>query len=161
MIVVVIMGVLAGVAILSYQVYIRRARTSEAAGLLANIKGQQESYRSEFRMYCNVNDDKPDTAATPQGAAWTNDDDNWATLGFAPDNIHVSFMLNTVAGGPTNPIAPAGFTTNMTLPVAEADFIADHWFVARAIGNQDGDAVQSVFWLTHMTTAVGSYREVE
>lgn len=162
MIVVVIMGVLAAVAIVSYQIYLRRGRISEAAGLLANIKGQQESYRSEFRMYCDVDEEAPVGGATPQGAAWATTTNRWAQLGFAPDTRIVSFSVNTIAGGPGDANISNWNTgpNAVTLPVATG-FTADHWFIARALGDQDGDSTQSVFWLTHMTTAVGYRREVE
>jgi prepilin-type N-terminal cleavage/methylation domain-containing protein len=163
MIVVVIMGVLAAVAIVSYQVYIRRGRISEAAGLLADIKGQQESYRSEFRMYCNVDEEAPDDGATPQGAPWSTATNRWAQLGFAPDTRIVSFSLNTIAGGPGDSDVSDWDTGDdaVGLPVDVTTFTNDHWFIARALGDQDGDTEYSVFWLTNMTTAVGYRREVE
>jgi len=168
MIVVVILGVLAAVAVMSYRIYIQRARTSEAAGLLANIKAAQESYRSEFGMYCNVFG--TDAAGSPTGApgpspvAWTTATANavWTQLGFRPDNLQVFFLLNTVAGAP-NAAIPAGWTGAgaITLPTADATFIQDYWFLARAQGDLDGDGSRSLFWITHMTTGVDRLNPVE
>lgn len=164
MIVVVILGVLAAVAVISYRTYIRRGRISEAAGLLANIKGLQESYRAEFHSYCNVDDEHPLTAASPGGAAWNvATPPKWKTLGFRPDTNIVMFQLDTVAGGPGDALPGWAGTGNgeITLPAAAATFNADHWFIARALGDQNGNGTFSVFWITHMTSGVSYRREVE
>jgi len=156
MIVVVIIGVLAAVALMSYRVYVRRARTAEAAGLLANIKASQESYRSEFGMYCNVNDANPATVPTVTAVAWLAGRDRWLQLGFQPDNSLVHFQLNTISGAPTAGVG--GLPGDIVLP---AGFNTDHWFVAWAVGNQDNDAVNSVFWVTQMNTAIERSNETE
>lgn len=165
MIVVVILGVLSAVAVLAYSTYVRRARIAEAAGLLANIKASQESYRSEFGLYCNVAAPEPSLAPQSDGRLWDADavDERWSQLGFSPDTRIVSFQLDTISNTPgQNTTTP--FTTapnDVTLPVAAAEFTQDHWFIARALGNQDDDSDLSVFWITHMTTGVSYKREVE
>ena len=157
MIVVVIMGVLAAIAIMSYRIYIQRARTAEAAGLLANIKASQESYRSEFGMYCNVNNEAPAADPGPAAVVWDTAKVNnrWSQLGFRPDNRAIFFTLNTVAGAPGT-AAPGGWVggAGITLPDAAATFYRDHWFIARARGDQDDDGAEALFWITHMTTGV-------
>jgi type II secretory pathway pseudopilin PulG len=165
MIVVVILGVLAAVAVLAYRTYIRRARISEAAGLLANIKGQQESYRSEFHHYCHVNAPHP-----PDGDSQVGDDWNtavpaaWVSLGFTPDTNIIMFQLDTISGGPGVAVPGAWVGTGdgqIELPAPAGTFQADHWFIARALGDQDGDGEHSVFWITQMTSGVSYRREVE
>jgi type IV pilus assembly protein PilA len=165
MIVVVIMGVLASVAVLAYRTYIRRARVSEAAGLLAGLKASQESYRSEFGMYCNVNAPAPGEAPRSVGRAWDPllINPRWTQLGFRPDSQIVMFQLDTVAGlpGTATPGGWVGGADGAGLPVDVGEFTQDHWFIGRAFGNQDNDAVNSVFWVTNMAANVGFAREVE
>lgn len=167
MIVVVIMGVLAAVAIMSYGAYVRRARTAEAAGLLANIKASQESYRSEFGMYCNVNDPQPSEAPRSTGREWDPDevDPAWHQLGFSPDNKIVRFQLDTIAGTPGNDGVLGSWTSgdlSIGIPTdSVSEFTQDHWFAARALGNQDDDSEMSVFWIHSRTTKVGYANETE
>jgi len=54
MIVVVIIGVLAAVAIPSFQSYMYRSRMSEATTFLGEIKQRQEAYRAEFGLYAGT-----------------------------------------------------------------------------------------------------------
>jgi type II secretory pathway pseudopilin PulG len=159
MIVVVIMGVLASVAVVAYGVYVRRARTAEAAGLLSNMKASQESYRSEFGMYCDVADPEPDAIPTRYGAVW-GAGGTWQQLGFRPDTPVVTFQLNTVAGAPTEavPATVLGAGPGMTGTPTEGNFTDDHWFIAFALGDQDQDGDQSLFWITSATSAV-AYRD--
>ena len=165
MIVVVILGVLAAVAILSYRVYVRRARVSEATGLLAAIKASQESYRSEFGMYCNVNSPAPVGDPGPRPHRWDPAavSDHWTQLGFRPDSQYIYFQLDTIAGLPGDASVSGwlGDADSVQLPVAQATFVQDHWFVARALGDQDGDGVHSVFWVTSREANVSYRREVE
>lgn len=168
MIVIIIMGVLASVALLAFQTYINKARSAEAAGLLANIKGQQESYRSEFGMYCDVAVDglgDPPDAPEPDGTDWDSDDvdDGWLQLGFRPDNRAIYFAVNTIAGAPGDGnthgwVGAAGVELPTDSP---EEFTQDHWFIARALGDQDTDGTYSVFWITHMTTGVDSKSPAE
>jgi len=166
MIVVVILAVLAGTAMLAYQRWVIRARTAEAAGLLANIKGSQESYRAEFGIYCNVGDGIVAPVGTLGREPITWDDATlaagWKQLGFRPDSAALSFQVETVAGGPGVGI-PGGWVadTEIALPTTAAEFTQDFWFLARARADQDEDGRTSLFWITNMTTGVGRKRSVE
>jgi prepilin-type N-terminal cleavage/methylation domain-containing protein len=51
MIVVAIIGVLATVAAVSYRKYLDAARTTEAYGMLGEIRNREEAYRAEFSSY--------------------------------------------------------------------------------------------------------------
>ena len=133
MVVVVIIGVLATIAIPSFTSYIYKARVSEATSFLGLIKQRQDAYRNEFGQYCPVN-----------GAAWGNYNPaaipgsdpvvwdttgvpEWDQLGASPDGP-IRFQYATVAGFPgVNP--PAGTNLNNN----------DHWFAARAQGDLDED----------------------
>ena len=57
MVVIVIVGILAAIAVPTYSSYIYKSRVSEASTFLASIKNRQEAYRSEFGRYAAVNGD--------------------------------------------------------------------------------------------------------
>jgi prepilin-type N-terminal cleavage/methylation domain-containing protein len=136
MIVVVVVGILAAIAIPSFRAYLYRSRTSEAYTFLAEIRQRQESYRAEFGQYCSVSA-APGTA--PGSGAWAPTalprpgeklawvpTPGWTELGAVPDGP-VSFQYRTTAGPPgTNP-GIDGFTG------------AEFWFVAQARADLDGD----------------------
>ena len=42
-----------------------------------------------------------------------------------------------------------------------ATLINDHWFFARALGDQDHDGTESVFWITSVTSRVAYMDETE
>jgi prepilin-type N-terminal cleavage/methylation domain-containing protein len=135
MIVVIIVGVLAAVAIPAFQSYVMRARAAEAPAFLGEIRQRQEAYRAEFGMYatapqgtqCDEGNSTP--GALPlQGitmAPWT-PDIAWNQLGAAPDGA-VRFRYCTIGGAPSQ---GPGFPG---LP--ETDF----WFLANAFRDFDGD----------------------
>ncbi|MGB5547779.1 MAG: prepilin-type N-terminal cleavage/methylation domain-containing protein, partial [Polyangiales bacterium] len=50
-----IVGILAAVAIPSFQGYVQRGRVTEAVKVLNEIKTRQEAYRSRFGNYAAVN----------------------------------------------------------------------------------------------------------
>ena len=135
MIVIIIIGVLAAIAIPSFNVYIKRSRASEATTFLGEIRQRQESYRSEFGQYCAVSgttyaamlpNPVPRAVPNSQPFSWNPMAANWDQLGAAPDGP-VRFVYSTVAGTPMT--APAG------LNYAQTDF----WFVAQAVGDLDDD----------------------
>jgi len=133
MIVVVIIGILAAVAIPSFQSYLQRSRTAEAVVFLGEIKQRQEAYRAEFGQYCNVPAWNPVTL--PMGGDKVVFDGNaagWAALGAAPDGP-VRFQYRTLAGPPgTNP-GIAGYDGS------------DFWWYAQARADLDGDGDNVIF----------------
>ena len=136
MIVVVILGVLAAIAVPSFGSYVQRARMAESVTFLGEIKQRQEAYRAEFGQFANVSTDLTDyTPATmPAGGtlvAWPaeNTIPNWVQLGARPD-ASVRFQYGVIAGFPGGAAAaPAVYN----LPAN------DFWFVAQANGDMDGD----------------------
>lgn len=146
MTVVVIVGVLSAIAIPTFQSYIYKSRTTEATEFLGVIRLREEAYRSEFGVYCptlaasaspnaysslNTNsnlvpdpsttrrDPKPFVATTP-----------WLNLGARPSG-NVRFGYGVAAGLPTEAVAQTG--------LGFTDATADFWFVARAVGDLNGD----------------------
>ncbi len=133
MIVVAIVGILAAVAIPSFQSYLQRSRTTEAVVFLGEIKQRQESYRAEFGQYCDVPTWNP--AAMPTGGDKTGFNPlaaGWAQLGANPDGL-VRFQYRTLAGPPgTNP-GIAGYDGS------------DFWWYAQARGDLDADGNVVIF----------------
>lgn len=136
MVIVAVVGVLAAVAIPTYQSYLHRSRTAEGYSFLAEIRQRQESYRAEFGQYCSVSA-APGSAvdagawaptSLPAGGAkiaWT-PSGNWTQLGAVPDGP-VLFQYRTTAGPPGTTPGIAGYTG------------ADFWFIAQARADLDGD----------------------
>lgn len=139
MIVVVIIGVLAMVAIPSFRNYLNRSRTTEAITFLGEIRQRQESYRAEFGQYCAVDGATWPAAYNPnpmptggETAAWTSTD-NWRMLGAAPDT-DVRFSYSTIAGLPGT-LPPDGLGYSGT----------DFWSVSQAKGDLDDDGTEVTF----------------
>lgn len=138
MIVVIILGVLAAVAIPSFRSYVYRSRASEASDFLAEIRQRQESYRSEFGQYAAVSMNFSDFTPSmylPNGRAqsWPASTPTWDQLGARPDGV-IYFRYASVAGLP-------GSTPPGGLGYDGSDF----WFVSRAEGDLDGDGTAVTF----------------
>jgi prepilin-type N-terminal cleavage/methylation domain-containing protein len=71
MIVVVVLGILAGLASVGYRRYIARARTAEAVAMLAEMVSKEQVYYLEFAQYLPLDNKAtdPPTATTPSGVA--------------------------------------------------------------------------------------------
>ena len=127
MIVVVILGILAAVAIPAFSRYVKRSKTTEASGGIASMYRLQLSYyentqeRTSTTSFatCSPLPAAPPTASKYPASVtmWMNSSD-WAALGFVIDRPHY-YQYST-----------DGSTTAMT---------------ARAIGNIDGDSTNSTF----------------
>ncbi|MFW6067477.1 MAG: type IV pilin protein [Myxococcota bacterium] len=134
MVVVVIVGILAAVAIPAFSGYVMRARAAEAPAFLGEIRQRQEAYRAEFGRYASAPDQgqgwrgyTPGNPADPGEVQSFQPNDRWNQLGAAPDGP-VRFQYRTIAGPPgTTP--PDGLGYDGT----------DFWFVAEARGDLDGD----------------------
>jgi prepilin-type N-terminal cleavage/methylation domain-containing protein len=151
MVVVVIISILAAIAIPTFNQYIKKSRTTEASGFLAEIKARQESYRFDFGMYCDVSQGRGPGDLYPRGAPgrepqrWYPAGVNpaavvpagWITLGAMPPGGEGRFVYSSVAGGqrPQDTPAAAGFNTNRDYPAPATDF----WFITTAIGDLDAD----------------------
>ena len=134
MIVVVILGILAAVAIPAFTRYVKRSKTAEATGNIAKIyQGQLTYYQAALergtQTYINAGS-MPATAPGPQKYAanvsqWAADA-NWTAIGFSLDAAH--YYQYSSPG-----------TTNA--------------FSSRAIGNLDGNATYSTFMRTGAITS--------
>jgi len=134
MIVVVILGILAAVAIPAFTRYVKRSKTAEATGNITKIyQGQLTYYQAALERGVATYLDASDMPTTAPGAAkyvanvsqWAADA-NWTAIGFSLDAAHY-YQYGS----------PGGTTA----------------FTARAVGNLDGDATYSTFQRTGAITS--------
>ena len=134
MIVVVILGILAAVAIPAFTRYVKRSKTAEATGNITKVyQGQLTYYQAalERGTATYVNATVLPTAA-PTAAKYTanvsqwGSDANWTAIGFSLDSAHYYQY-----------ISPGGTSA----------------FTARAVGNLDGDTTYSTFQRTGVITS--------
>lgn len=162
MIVVVIMGVLATLAVYGVQSYVRSARTSEVYSMINNIRAAEEAYRDETYQYLNVSGSYDSTAPGLVGLGRNKRDfaagdpvpavlENFAVLGVRP-NAPVVFAYSVVAG-------PAGATPTEPVPGVTFNWPAatGPWYVVRAQGDQDGDGEYSYFVASSFTDEITSH----
>ena len=149
MTVTVIVAVLSAIAIPSFSAYLYKARASEATEFLGIIRLREESYRSEFGVYCPTIDPggdaitgldamtnlQPNPTVTPREPKAFSQTGPWLQLGARPTN-DVRFGYGVVAGPPSTAAAQ-----NIGFTAATADF----WFIARAVGDLDGDSTFCTF----------------
>jgi type IV pilus assembly protein PilA len=155
MIVVVIVGVLATLAVVGYRKIIQTSHVSEATGMVQNIRVAQEAYRSETQQYASVSADYTNLCpAAPSYGVMTGWDGTcgsgtvkWSVLPLHVDGP-VLFGYGTTAGtAGTAPVSPItyGTTSSLTLPAS----VPTDWFVAWGAADLDGDT-------TNGTLVVGS-----
>jgi type IV pilus assembly protein PilA len=154
MIIVVIMGILAGLAVYGVGKYVRAAKTGEAIQMIGSIKAAQESYKSETFTYLDVSGAKslasmssfyPTTAPDGKLRGWgdvsTDVGKAWRSLGVEPDGP-VRFAYGCAAGGAGDAVAAHG--TSQTVANWPATLTAP-WYVVRAVGDLDADSTRSIY----------------
>lgn len=150
MIVVVIIGVLAGISVFAYSAFIRRSRASEATTMLASIANREDSYRAEFGRFASAGSSSPPSTSLGLSNAWpttppgptrvpfvtTSMPVEWNQLGFRPTGA-VRYRFVAVAGtAATTPPGESGWATNPN---------RDLWYITEAYGDLDGDSRYSTF----------------
>lgn len=147
MITVAIIAVLATLAGVGYVRFIRTAKTGEAAQMIANIKGAQETYRAETLRYLDASAGNLDsyypTGIPKLGKV------AWDTTGCTADPCKGFRVLNVKADGMVvyrySTIAGAGDGTARTI-----DGIAftanEPWFIVKARGDTNQDGVDGLYW---------------
>lgn len=145
MIVVVIIGVLAVLAITGYRKYTYSARNGEAQQFLGAVRAAQQMYFEAYNVYCG--DPQPEVwpAQLPSAAtgkiAWDSpdaplpEDNAWYQLGIRSPG-RVWFQYRLAAGEPGDGGGRA---------IRDAD---RHWFWAQANGDFNGDGTLSTFEVT-------------
>jgi type IV pilus assembly protein PilA len=145
MVVVVIVGVLATLAVVGYRKIVESAHVSEATGMVHNIRVAQEAYHSEAQGYANISKDVTSWyPATPAHAIQTGwgaacgskcvSGVDWSMLPLHVDGP-VLFGYVTVAGTPgTNP--PATITYQNAVATVPQNIPTD-WYVIAAAADLD------------------------
>ena len=160
MIVVVMVSILASIAMVGFRKYVARARTMEAAAMIAEMSGKQQIYFVEFGGYLPLRADNvttlPSADESPTAffplspsastfessrtavsvanrAAWPG---GWRSVGLRPPDqrLYCTYLLN--AGGAGQAV-PAGIGSAAMGPVAAT---APAWFYAIAACNMTGPA---------------------
>jgi prepilin-type N-terminal cleavage/methylation domain-containing protein len=148
MIVVIILGILAAIAVVSFTASYQQSKSSEVYGMMRDIAAKQEAYKAEFGQYLDVSgnhslswdDRRPENAPTQSfGFVWWDRTaaqpiyQNYRMLGFVPQG-GVRFLYAVAAGlpgdAPGGDVYPAGLVTDTT----------EHWWVAVGFGNYDMDS---------------------
>ena len=163
MIVVIIVGVLATLAVYGVRQYVRASKTSEVTGMITSIQAAEEAYRDETTAYLNVSGDLtsgtpyPDVPGTWK-MAWPNtghgDNPRWMALGVQPSGpVRYGYLCVAGAAGQTPPNPPdAGTTFNWATVSA-----TEPWYVIVGMGDLDGDGTYSKYIASSFTTEVYSY----
>lgn len=154
MIVVVIIGILATVAVGSYKRFTRRARVQEAIAFLGDIRIKQESYFQTYHRY--VSTGAGDSDFWPKDVNWVLQDTKWGIDCSKPGDVaahpgwcalgagyrtdeEASFQFLVVARDPANPVAPpAQYVKNGNVD----------WWYARARADFDVDGTFSDIYLS-------------
>lgn len=167
MIVVIILGVLAAIAVPSFLKPFHYSKTSEVQALLRDIGAKQEAFKAEFGQYLNVSgtmafaNRRPSTAPRADfgWVAWNPAagdaiDTRWKQLGFRPQSA-VRFGYVVVAGLPGVTVSgvPAGLVNTN-----------DHWWAAVGYGNLDasgatGLADTTQYYLSNSQNIMGVVNE--
>lgn len=173
MITVSIVAVLAALAIVGYNRYVRSAASGEAKAMLQNIRGAQDVYKAETLSYLSVSGDfGAGTSYYPRELGDLDDRKfSWPTTGALVDplwrqlNVRASapvrYSYAVRAGQPGNvsqnapPDAPgwpyAGGGVNST----------DPWFIAVAAGDYDDDGNFAILYTSSLQTEVAIENELE
>jgi type IV pilus assembly protein PilA len=160
MIVIVILGILAAIAVISFRKYVQHAKTSETYTILGDIRAKQEGYRAEFSQYCDVSGSHqladgarfPATAPRTDGTKveWNAPPLQWQQLGFAAHS--------PVYGGY---VVAAGLPTQACAGNCPALNTNDHWWAAWGLLDLDGDGTFSTYEAINFTTDVHVMNEGE
>jgi type IV pilus assembly protein PilA len=150
MIVVVIIGVLASLAIVGYRKLVTSSHVSEATNMVQNIRVAQEGYHSETQQYANITKSvtgpfypaqKPNgTLLTGWGAACggqCNANMDWSMLPLHVDGP-VLFGYATTAGPANTTPGDASVTVNGQTLTFPSPSVTD-WFIVGASCDLDND----------------------
>ena len=154
MIVVVIIGILATVAVASYKRFSRRARVQEAIAFLGDVRIKQESYYQTYHRYVSSGNNSTDW--WPKNLNWSNLNNAWGIdctkagdrqahpgwcslgAGFAAAQT-VDFQFVVIGRDPANPVTP---------PTKYVKNAKQDWWYARARADFDGDGQYSDIFLS-------------
>lgn len=170
LVVVAMVGVLAALALVGYNKYVKSAQASEATSMMQSIRMAQEAYRAEALSYVVVSAALDGASLYPRVQSdldeaktdWTNDDHddylNWVALNARPEGP-VRFSYAVVSGPPGGTLPTAEVATMAAPTWANAysstgGLPRDPWFVISAVADRDHDGVYSVLQTGSMTNEV-------
>jgi type IV pilus assembly protein PilA len=161
MIVVVIITVLATLAVVAYQKWVRTARLGEAQDMMAHIRSAEESYRAENTNYLNVSNGLaatgnpgtnilypaavPGAFKTQWGAPCTvcTNQNAWEWLTIAPSEpvwYGYAVVAGTSASSPNYNIVVNGNAISL------APMNGLPWYIVQAMGDTNGDLVYTTVY---------------
>jgi prepilin-type N-terminal cleavage/methylation domain-containing protein len=182
MIVVVILGILAALAMTGWKKWVGRARSVEAMSMLAEMSAKEQLYKLEFAAYLPLRaDNKPDLPSPDEAAAafypqaadsanlesartWVSIADStkwpasWQTVGLRPrdSKLYCTYLTNAGAAGS----ATTGLTYGALLVGANT---AAPWYYSLAACNLSGatgyPAEVSLFALSSVGTSLTVFNE--
>ncbi len=163
MVVVLMVGVLATLAVIGIRKYIFAAKTSEAINMIGSIKAAEEAYKDETHSYLNVSSSLtsyyPMTKPGKTKYHWVQpghaDIAGWSSLGTNPNTV-VQFGYAVVAGAQTDAIPQPGTTEVFDWPNPGGP-----WYVVKAVSDLDENGVESVYVSSSFTTEIHVEREGE
>ena len=166
MVVVVIIGVLATVAVFMFTRYVARAKASEVPAMFAELKLREQQFHLEFEEYLSTgaNDtdffpSAPPPGSTPQSFTVSSSPvppapqdtkfpgASWQTLRINPDKtqLYCIYVARAGAGGDATNVgttaaaAPFNLGGSLALP-------ATNWFYLLAKCDFDGDGITSIYF---------------
>lgn len=167
MIVVVVVGILATLAVVSYRKMVNASHTAEATQMIQSIRVAQESYRAETGSYAGVSTSLDSTlcpVATilAQKVAWNPSCNGgvgaWSLLPLHVDGpVLFRYAVVSGHGGDALPSAPTGMASAPSFGAAPTQ----DWFVVSAKGDADGDGTFCTVVGTSWTNSVYVDREGE
>ena len=148
MIVVVILGILAAIAIPAFSRYVRKSKTAEATTNMAHIlTGEVTAYQrfadSDVAHFISAGPtplDPPTASKYPANAALWTSDPNWADLGFSLDTGHYYQYSAALSGG--GPVLALLAIRSIEVPPPPS---SGDGFSVQASGDLDGDGSTSAF----------------
>lgn len=157
--VVVIVGILATLATIGVRKYIFAAKSSEATNMIGSIKAAEEAFRNETYAYLNVSSDintyYPNDQPGETKRDWVyppgKNYKKWMELGVdasGPVQYGYAVVAGSAGQSPPNP----GTKVNMNWPSPTTG----PWYVVKAVGDVDGDGIQSIFVSSSFTNEIYS-----
>ena len=164
MIVVVIVGVLAALAVYGTRKYIISSKTSEATQMLGSIKSAQEVFFSDNMTYLDVSGGHALNdlstfypTSTPGKAKWAWGGgtgaipDAWRALNVKTDGGGLYFTYGCAAGAVGDAVAAPGIAVfnKSVLPTVTnwPTAVNGPWYVAKAVADLDGDGNDSTTYV--------------
>jgi type II secretory pathway pseudopilin PulG len=179
MIVVVIVGILASLAIYGTRKYILSSKTAESTQMIGAIKAAQEVYLGDTMSYLDVSGSHsisdtstfyPATVPAKKKWAWGGGTgavaDAWRALNVQTDGSGVMFIYGCAAGDRNDPVAaPATSIFGKSHVPTLTNWPATHsgpWYVVKAAADLDGDGkAASVYVAASFTDQIFNNTDLE